>query len=128
MQRGEGGLGGAIEIAAQLRRHLGRDRVLQQIDIALVFLGGHLGPDIRRVSEIGLGLIEKRGDLFRSRDDVADALGFRRVFQTQRIEQRVANQLDVDRGVVPVALDGIEIEQRQLDLAHHDVVIGAIFG
>ena len=73
-------------------------------------------------------MVEKGWNLFGSRDDVAHALGFGRVLEHQRIEQCIADQLDVDRGVVPVTPDGIETEQRQLDLAHHDVVIGAIFG
>ena len=117
-----------IEVAPQIRRHGVGNCVLKQIDIALILLACHLGPDFRCVCEVGFRLIEELGNLLGAGDDVAQALGLRSVFQRQRVEQRVTDQFHVDGGIMPVALNRVELEQSQFDLALHDVGISAIFG
>ena len=52
----------------------------------------------------------------------------RRVFQHKRIEQRVANQLDVDGRIVAIALDLVELQQRQIDRVIDDLKVGALLG
>ena len=92
VQRGTGGPG---VILGLIRRNAVADFLVHQIDVALVLLDGHLGPDVGRRDQIAGGLIEVERNLLQPRDDVADAVRLGRVFQHEGSEQRIAQRFDV---------------------------------
>ena len=92
VQRGTGGAGVILGLVGG---NAGADFLVHQVDVALVLLDRHLGPDVGGGDQVGGGLIEEERDLLQARDDVADALRFGRVFQHVGGEERVAQRLHV---------------------------------
>src|ERR1035438_2866566 len=92
----EGGAGRAIEVRALVRGHGGANGLVDERDIALVFLDRHLGPKVWRRNQISAGLIQQQGQFLEPRNDVPDAQWQRRVFEREGGEQRVAYHFDVD--------------------------------
>ena len=127
VQGAQSGAGRAIELRALVRGYGGANCLVDERDIALVFLGRHLSPNIRGGKQIGAGLIEHEGQFVEPRNDVPDTHGQRRICQGQGGEQRVAHHFDIHRWVVQIALGFLEIEQGQGNLALDNVQIGAGF-
>ena len=82
----------------------------------------------RRGDQVGAGLIEIERRLLQARDDAADALRLGRVLQHEGVEQRVAERLDVHRGIVQRAVDCGQVEQGEAGLVLQDGEIGAVLG
>ena len=124
VQRGTGGAGVILGLVGG---NAGADFLVHQIDVALVLLDGHLGPDVGGGDQIGGGLIEVERDLLQARDDVADAVRFRGVFEHVGGEERVAQRFHVQLRAVQVAVDFGEVEQVERDLVLQDGEVGAVF-
>ena len=62
-----------------------------------------------------------------ARDDLADALGFGRVFEHVGGEEGVAQGFHVHLGVVERSVDLGEVEQIEGDLVLQDGEVGAVF-
>ncbi len=124
----QGGAGDAGIGVAEIFRNLGADGFVHQIDVALVFVLGHLVPDGGGGGEIGGGLVEEERDLLETVHDALDALRLRRVIEHQGAEQSVAQGLDVESGIVESAVYFFQIEQGEGALIVEDGEIGAILG
>ena len=118
----------AIEVGALIGGHRGANGLVQQRDIAFIFLRGHARPDRRRGGQIVACLVEEQGQLLEARDDVAHARRQGRVVQHEGGEQSIAHRFHVTGRVVQSALYILVIKQGQRDLILDDVVIRARFG
>src|ERR1035438_10711446 len=78
------------QVGALVRGHGGANGLVDERDIALVFLDRHLGPNVWGRNQIGAGLIQQQGQFLEPRNDVPDAQWQRRVFEREGGEQRVA--------------------------------------
>ena len=123
----QGRTGGAGVSVGLVGGDAGADLLVDQGDVALVLVDGHLGPDVGGGHEVGGGLIEIEVDLLQAGDDLADALRFGGVFEHVGGEEGVAQGLDVHLRAVEVAVDLGEVEQVEGDLVLEDGEIGAVF-
>src|ERR1019366_10480667 len=78
--------------------------------------------------QITRGLIEVERHRLQSRDDVADAVRFRGVFEHVGGEESVAQRFDVQLRAVLVAVDLGQVEQIERDLVLQDSEVGTVFG
>src|SRR5204863_94605 len=78
-QRGQGRRGGAGIVCSLRLRHSISERLVDELNVPLVFLPRHTIPDLRRVDQIRLRLLEERWNLFQPLDDVPEPLLLRRV-------------------------------------------------
>ncbi len=95
-------------------------------DIARVFIARDAVPNFRRVLQVRLGLPDQLGNLVEAVDDVPIPLRRRCVLQHIRRVETVAQQLDIARGIVAVALDLIELQTRRAESVVHDIDIGTL--
>ena len=122
----QGRLGRAPIGLPKVVRRRGADGFVHQIEIPLVLFHRHAGPDSRRGGQVAGGLIEVERHLLEARDDAPHAGGLVGIFQNVGREQRVAQRFHVDGGVVLIAVDRVQIEQRERDLVLDDAQVGAI--
>ena len=115
--------GRAIVGGAQRAGNGGANGVVDQLDVAGVLVEGDLGPDGRRILQVAPGGSQERGQLLEARDDVPHPHRRGRVLQDVGREHRVPGGFDVQGRVVPVALDVVQLQERQLDLVEHDAVV-----
>jgi len=109
-------------------RDRGRDRVLDQVDVAVVFFDGDLDEDGVGVEELVAGLVEEARGGGEAREDVAEADVPGRVLVGEGLEECPAEQFDVDGGVVPVILDTVVFEQLERDLVVDKLPVGGVLG
>ena len=107
-----------------------RDRVseflVNQRDVAVVFSDRDSGPDLRSAREIDSRLLRKPGTACSRSMMCSYRCRLVRVLQYKRRIQSVADELDIERRVVPVILNGLQFEQCKGDLIVDDLQIGAI--
>ena len=84
--------------------------VIDEVDVAVIFLASHAVPDFGGVDEVVLRLREQFWQLFEALDDVGKTAFDGRVVQDVRVIESVASQLDVQRRVMTVRLNGVEIQ------------------
>jgi len=102
--------------------------MIDEVDVASVFVARDARLDRWGVAQVGARLREQSRHRTQPRDDVVETLGFGRVLQLKRRENRVADQLDVEDRVVTVRLQAVETEERQLDLVAHDAAVNTLLG
>src|SRR5260370_42311120 len=92
---------------------------LDQINVAVVFFQSNFHVDGVGIHECAFRLIEKARNLLQARKHVAEANLFRSIVLSQRQEESVSDQLDINRGVVLQRMDFVEIQQVQQNLVIH---------
>ncbi len=102
--------------------------VLDEVDVAVVFRDRRADEDRIGVAEVRFHLIEQPRNLADARKHVAETHVVRRVALRERQEQRAADQLDRNRGVVAVILNFVEFEQVEADLIVNELPIGGVLG
>ncbi len=125
--RVQGRTGGAGVILGLVGGNASADFLIDQGDVALILLDGHLGPYAGGGNQVGGGLIEIEVDLLQARDDLADALRFGSVFEHVGGEEGVAQRFHVHLGAVQLTVDLGEVEQIEGDLVLQHGEIGAVF-
>jgi hypothetical protein len=108
-------------------RDLLAQHVVDEVEVAVVFVGGGVDEDRIGVGEDLAGLVERARDLRDAGEHMAEADFFGRVLLGHGQEHGVADELNVDGRLVLVALDLFELEQAVGDLVVDESPVGLVF-
>jgi len=101
--------------------------VLDEVDVAVILFRSNLEEDGVRIDELRACLVEEPGDGFHARQHIAHAHVLGRVVVGERLEQSASDQFHIHGGVVPVALDAVQLEQLEPDLVVDETPVGGVF-
>ena len=124
----EGRPGRARVVGPQIVGNRGAQSLVDQLDIALILLDGHLGPDVRRRDQVDSRLVEIQRHLLQAGDDVLEALRLGSVLEHRRVEQRIAERLDVQSRIVQGRVHLVQVEQRECGLVLKDGEVRLLLG
>src|SRR5262249_45807980 len=96
-------------------------------DVSLILFTRDSVPDLRCIREVCFGLIEQSGKLLQTLDDLSKAPVEGRVVQDRGNEDGIPRQFHIYRRIVFVALDGVQVEQVQIQIVFHVLQIRLFF-
>src|SRR5713226_9033477 len=97
--------------------------LIDQTNVSIVLLHCHSSPHLGRSIYCAFGILDESRNLEQALNNVAIASFEGSILQHQRIEQSIANQLDINGRVVADALNLAQIQQCQIDLVLDDLIV-----